>query len=73
MDATGDEDLVLQKSAGHLTAELWRYLPRYLRESSIDDGNEHGGRVRSVVRQSKTDQLIKLVGPPAPCAHLPMS
>lgn len=65
MDATGDEDLSVQKSGGQLIIELWHSIPRYLWKSKVArDGTETDVRVRLLVRQNKTDQLIKLVGPP---------
>ena len=66
MDAADDQDLVLQKQSPELISKLQRYLPRFLWESTIHDyGIALGSQthVRLLVRQSKTDQLLKLVGP----------
>lgn len=67
MDATGDQDLKLQKSAPELIDELRKSLPRFLWKSrnASDASTIHSTRhVRPVVQQSKTNQLLKLVGPP---------
>ena len=66
MDTTGDEDLKLQRASADLIAELQRSLPRFLYKSiPAESGHRSAGssRVRGLVRETKTDQLIKLVGP----------
>lgn len=66
MDTTGDEDLKLQRASADLIAELQRCLPHFLykcisTQSTLSPtGNSP---VRRLVRETKTDQLIKLVGP----------
>jgi len=66
MDASGDQDLKLQKGSPELIAELKGSLHRFLWKPK---GVYHAptfnprGQVRRVVRQSKTDQLLKLVEP----------
>ena len=65
MDATGDEDLKLQRASADLIAELQRSLPRFLfKRRPVKPGHPlaAGGAVRYLVREIKTDQLIKLVG-----------
>ena len=65
METTGDEDLKLQRASADLVAELQRSLPHFLyRSRSVDSGDSPAARagVRSLVRDNKTDQLIKLVG-----------
>ena len=65
MDTTGDEDLKLQRASADLIAELQNALPHFLFKNlpaqSIDSPAA-GRRVRRLVRETKTDQLIKLVG-----------
>ena len=71
MDATGDEDLKLQRASADLIAELQRLLPHFLYKSKLTKSGQSSaatGAVRRLVPQTKTDQLIKLVGP---CHHLP--
>lgn len=64
MDTTGDEDLKLQRASADLIAELHRSLPHFL-YSDIPAESGHppaaSGGVRGLVRETKTDQLIKLV------------
>ena len=66
MDATGDEDLSLQRTSADLIAELQRSFPQFLFKS-IPAQHKHfpvaNGTLRRLVRETKTDQLIKLVGP----------
>ena len=63
MDTTGDEDLKLQRASADLIAELQRSLPRFLYKSiPAGSGSAGSSRVRGLVRETKTDQLIKLVG-----------
>ena len=67
MDETEDQDEKLQKSAPELIHELRKYIPRLVRTSSpapSASGNVTQHRVKLLVRQSRTDQLLKLVGPP---------
>lgn len=65
MDATGDEDLKLRRASADLIAELQRSLPHFLFKT-IPAKSEHSpvvyGGVRGLVRETKTDQLTKLVG-----------
>lgn len=61
MDATGDQDLKVQKSSPELIAELRRSLARFLRKSKGNGTVPIPGRVRRLVRTRKTDQLIWLV------------
>ena len=66
METTGDEDLKLQRASADLIAELQRSLPHFLYKStSAESAYSPAARasVRRLVRDSKTDQLIKLVGP----------
>ena len=65
MDTTVDEDLKLQRASADLIAELQNDLPRFLFKNSPAqsiDSHAAGRRVRRLVRETKTDQLIKLVG-----------
>ena len=66
METTGDEDLKLQRDSADLIAELQRCLPRllYKNESTLSKPSPATSSiVRGLVRETKTDQLIKLVGP----------
>ena len=65
MDTTGDEDLKLQRASADLIAELQSALPHFLFKdvpAQSEDSSTDGRRVRRLVRETKTDQLIKLVG-----------
>ncbi|KAF6229417.1 hypothetical protein HO133_007533 [Letharia lupina] len=66
MDTTGDEDLKLQRASADLIAELHRSLPHFL-YNGIPAESGHppaaSGGVRGLVRETKTDQLIKLLEP----------
>ena len=65
MDTTGDEDLKLQRASADLIAELQNALPHFLFEdipAQPEDSPAACRRVRRLVRETKTDQLIKLVG-----------
>ena len=67
MDTTGDEDLKLQRASADLIAELQRFLPHFLYKSKPTKSTHWGTAsrtVRCLVRETKTDQLIKLVGSP---------
>ena len=67
MDATGDEDLKLQRASADLIAELQRSLPHFLYKSKPTESTHSptaSPTVRCLVRETKTDQLIKLVGSP---------
>ena len=67
MDTAADQDLQLQKSSPELIAEFSKSLPRFLRRAKVGgrvSTSESPGPLRRLVRQSKTDQLIKLVGLP---------
>ena len=68
MDATGDRDIGLHKSSPEIINELRKSLPRFLFKSKTQDG-EKVTVVRRVVRQTETDELLTLVGPPDPCAR----
>lgn len=65
MDTTGDEDLKLQRASVDLIAELQRSLPHFLYKC-LSTQSRHSptanSPVRRLVRETKTDQLIKLVG-----------
>ncbi|CAD6579724.1 MAG: hypothetical protein ASARMPRED_009232 [Alectoria sarmentosa] len=63
MEATGDEDLKLQRASADLIAELQRSLPYFLRKSIPRHSPADRGRVRSLIRETKTHQLIKLLEP----------
>ena len=66
METTGDEDLKLQRASADLIAELQRCLPRLLYKSQSTKSKHSptaSSTVRGLVRENKTDQLIKLVGP----------
>ena len=66
MENTGDEDLKLQRASADLITELQRCLPRFLYKNGFNESNHSpttSSIVRSLVRETKTDQLIKLVGP----------
>ena len=68
METTGDEDLKLQRASADLIAELQRCLPRLLYKSESTKSKHSptstvSSTVRGLVRETKTDQLIKLVGP----------
>ncbi len=63
MDATGDQDLKVQKSSPELIAELRKSLAHLLWKSKKNGFSPVAGEVRRLVRRSKTDQLIKLVRP----------
>lgn len=66
METTGDEDLKLQRASADLIAELQRSLPHFLYKRGIFAQSAYSpaarASVRRLVRDSKTDQLIKLVG-----------
>ena len=66
MENTGDEDLKLQRASADLIAELQRCLPRLLYKNGFNESKHSpttSSIVRGLVRETKTDQLIKLVGP----------
>ena len=66
MDTTGDEDLKLQRASADLIADLQRSLPHFLFKSiapASGPSSAARGPLRRLVRETKTDQLIKLVGP----------
>lgn len=66
MDSTGDEDLKLQRASADLIAELQRSLPHFLYKSiPVQSGHSPAAsaQVRGLVRETKTDQLIKLLEP----------
>ena len=63
MDATGEQDIEVQRSSPDLIAELTLSLPRFLRKSKVTkQATQHVTRVRTLVLSSKTERLIKLVG-----------
>ena len=63
MDATGEQDIEVQRSSPDLIAELTLSLPRFLRKSKVTkQATRHVTRVRTLVLSSKTERLIKLVG-----------
>ena len=65
MDTTADEDLNLQRASADLIAELQRSLPPFLYKSISTQTRRSptpSSTVRPIVRETKTDQLIKLVG-----------
>lgn len=65
MDTTGDADLKLQRASADLIADLQRSLPHFLRKSTPAQSGHSptaSGGVRGLVRETKTNQLIKLVG-----------
>lgn len=67
MDATGDEDLKLQRASADLIAELQRSLPHFLYKSNPTESTHQttaSHTLRCLVRETKTDQLINLVGSP---------
>lgn len=61
MDATGDQDLKVQKSSPELIPELRRSLARFLWMSNGNGTVPVRRKVRRLVRARKTDQLIRLV------------
>ena len=66
MDTTGDEDLKLQRASADLIADLQRSLPHFLFQNvpaASSPSSAANGPFRRLVRETKTDQLIKLVGP----------
>lgn len=66
MDTTGDADLKLQRASADLIAELQRSLPDFLRKRAPAQSGHSptaSGGVRGLVREIKTDQLIKLLEP----------
>ena len=66
METTDDQDVKLQRASADLIAELQRCLPRLLYKSESTESKHlptASSTVRSLVRETKTDQLIRLVGP----------
>ena len=66
MENTGDEDLKLQRASADLITELQRCLPRFLYKNESTKSKHSPTTtsiVRALVRETKTDQLIRLVGP----------
>ena len=65
METTGDEDLKLQRASADLIADLQRSLPRLLYKSQSTQSKHSptaSSTLRPLVRETKTDQLIQLVG-----------
>ena len=68
-DQDQDLDLKLQRASADLIAELQRCLPRLLYKSLLNQSTHSptaSSTLRGLVRETKTDQLIKLVGPSHP-------
>ena len=67
MENNGDEDLKLQRASADLIADLQQGIPRLLYTSPSAQSKHlptaSNNTIRGLVRQAKTDQLIKLVGP----------
>ena len=66
MDTTPDEDLKLQRASADLIADFQRFLPRFLFNTIPAPSappSAANAALRPLVRETKTDQLIKLVGP----------
>ena len=62
MEGAAEGDLELQRASADLIAEFHRSISPFLRKSAPGkDGLPGQGRVRRLVRQSKTDQLSKIV------------
>ena len=66
METADDEDVKLQRASADLIAELQRCLPRFLYKSESTESKHlptASSTLRGLVRETKTDQLIRLVGP----------
>lgn len=66
MNDPEDQELKLQRDSADLIAEFETSLPRFLWKAIGKDHVTTGQgsrRVRRLVREAKTDKLIKLVGP----------
>ncbi|KAL2040021.1 hypothetical protein N7G274_007424 [Stereocaulon virgatum] len=64
MDASGDQDIKLQRSSPDRIAELKRSLPRFLWKSKLtEEGPPPVTRVRTLVSITRADRLISLLEP----------